>query len=169
MLASVGLGAVKVAATLMAMGLVERAAAERCCSPAVPSWPCRSAASASSALLPLPPGPACLAMPKRHQTVGLLETPACPGAWLHRCCLTDQSPRPPVLSASEKTRPPSWRAEDPTALRLTPPAGLSRPEHALLHWTALVCMMVFVSAFSIGFGPGKWESSAGNLEAFCPS
>ena len=81
----------------------------------------------------------------------------------------DQSPRPPVLSASEKTRPPPG-AEDPTALSLTPPAGLSpAPEDALLHWTALVCMMVFVSAFSIGFGPGRWESSAGNLEAFCLS
>lgn len=167
-LASVGLGAVKVAATLMAMGLVDRAGRR-----ALLLAGCALMALSVSGLglvsfaVPLHSGPACLAVPNATRLSGFPGDSGLPrGLAPPLPPTTDQSPRQPVLSTSEKTRPPPG-AEDPTALSLTPPARLSpTPEHALLHWTALVCMMVFVSAFSIGFGPGKWESSAGNLEAF---
>ncbi|XP_070328826.1 solute carrier family 2, facilitated glucose transporter member 10 isoform X6 [Odocoileus virginianus] len=157
-LASVGLGAVKVAATLTAMGLVDRAGRR-----ALLLAGCALMALSVSGLglvsfaVPLHSGPACLAVPNATRLSGLPGDSSLPrGLAPPLPPTTNQSPGRPVLSTSERTRPPPG-AEDPTALSLTPPGGLSpAPEHALLHWTALVCMMVFVSAFSIGFGPVTW-------------
>ncbi|KAB0382778.1 hypothetical protein FD755_004695 [Muntiacus reevesi] len=157
-LASVGLGAVKVAATLTAMGLVDRAGRR-----ALLLAGCALMALSVSGLglvsfaVPLRSGPACLAVPNATRLSGLPGDPSLPrGLAPPLPPTTDQSPGRPVLSTSARTGPPPG-AEDPTALSLTPPGGLSTAsEHALLHWTALVCMMVFTSAFSIGFGPVTW-------------
>lgn len=163
-LASVGLGAVKVAATLAAMGLVDRAGRR-----ALLLAGCALMALSVSGLglvsfaAPMDSGPSCLAMPNATSPSNLPGDSNPP---------TGSSPRPlpttgknqeePVSSTAEKAKRHP-RAGDPTgppvpALRTAGPAPAAAPERALLHWTALVCMMVFVSAFSFGFGPGRWGS-----------
>ncbi|KAM9056786.1 LOW QUALITY PROTEIN: solute carrier family 2, facilitated glucose transporter member 10 [Megaptera novaeangliae] len=162
-LASVGLGAVKVAATLTAMGLVDRAGRR-----ALLLAGCALMALSVSGIglvsfaVPMDSGPSCLAMPNATRLSGLPGDSGLPrGLAPPLRPMTDQSPGRPVLSTSEKTKPHP-RAGDPTALPLpalsiapaAPPSPA--PEHALLHWTTLVCMMLFVSAFSFGFGPVTW-------------
>ncbi|XP_061064153.1 solute carrier family 2, facilitated glucose transporter member 10 isoform X2 [Eubalaena glacialis] len=165
-LASVGLGAVKVAATLTAMGLVDRAGRR-----ALLLAGCALMALSVSGIglvsfaVPMDSGPSCLAMPNATRLSGLPGDSGLPSGLAPPLRpMTDQSPGRPVLSTSEKTKP-HLGAGDPTALPLpalsiapaAPPSPPSpAPEHALLHWTALVCMMLFVSAFSFGFGPVTW-------------
>ncbi|XP_007185410.2 solute carrier family 2, facilitated glucose transporter member 10 [Balaenoptera acutorostrata] len=162
-LASVGLGAVKVAATLTAMGLVDRAGRR-----ALLLAGCALMALSVSGIglvsfaVPMDSGPSCLAMPNATRLSGLPGDSGLPrGLAPPLRPMTDQSPGRPVLSTSEKTKPHPG-AGDPTtlplpALSIAPAAPPSpAPEHALLHWTALVCMMLFVSAFSFGFGPVTW-------------
>ncbi|XP_019492656.1 PREDICTED: solute carrier family 2, facilitated glucose transporter member 10 isoform X1 [Hipposideros armiger] len=163
MLASVGLGAVKVVATLIAMGLVDRAGRR-----ALLLAGCALMALSVSGIglvsfaVPMDSGPSCLATPNATKLSGLpgdsglpisVSPPPLP--------TTSKSQGEPVLSTSKKTKP-SPGAGEPTAPPLpalgtassAPPSPA--PERALLHWTALVCMMLFVSAFSFGFGPVTW-------------
>ncbi|XP_047396983.1 solute carrier family 2, facilitated glucose transporter member 10 isoform X2 [Sciurus carolinensis] len=162
-LASVGLGAVKVAATLTAMGLVDRVGRR-----ALLLAGCALMALSVSGIglvsfaVPMDSGPSCLAMPNATQQVGL------PGGSV---LLKDSSPTPmprtrgdqrePVLSTPKKTKSHPGRkhvtAPPPSALSTSPAVTPSpAPEHALLRWAALICLMAFVSAFSFGFGPVTW-------------
>ncbi|XP_055964425.1 solute carrier family 2, facilitated glucose transporter member 10 isoform X2 [Sorex fumeus] len=183
-LASVGLGAVKVVATLAAMGLVDRAGRR-----ALLLTGCALMALSVSGIglvsfaLPMDAGPSCLAVPNATGSSGLPG-----GSDLARGL--SASPLPTArekqgelgTSATEKSQPRP-RAWDPT---LSPPAALDTASqtppspasvHALLPWTALVCMMVFVSAFSFGFGPVTWlvlseiypAQIRGRAFAFCNS
>ncbi|XP_057557582.1 solute carrier family 2, facilitated glucose transporter member 10 [Hippopotamus amphibius kiboko] len=162
-LASVGLGAVKVAATLTALGLVDRAGRR-----ALLLAGCALMALSVSGIglvsfaVPMDSGPSCLATPNATRLAGLPGDASLPkGLAPPLLPTTNQSPGRPVLSTSEKTKP-HHGAGDPAgpplaALSIAPPAPPApASEHALLHWTALVCMMVFVSAFSFGFGPVTW-------------
>ncbi|XP_069352305.1 solute carrier family 2, facilitated glucose transporter member 10 isoform X2 [Eulemur rufifrons] len=158
-LASVGLGAVKVAATLTAMGLVDRAGRR-----ALLLAGCALMALSVSGIglvsfaVPMDSGPSCLAMPNATGQTGL---PADPGP------LKGSSPPPMPSTSGDRREPvlstkPHSRAGDPeasplpalsTAFPAPPPAS---PGHRLLRWAALVCLMLFVSAFSFGFGPVTW-------------
>ncbi|XP_024895735.1 solute carrier family 2, facilitated glucose transporter member 10 isoform X1 [Pteropus alecto] len=162
-LASVGLGAVKVAATLAAMGLVDRAGRR-----ALLLAGCALMALSVSGIglvsfaVPMASSPSCLALPNATKLSGLPGDSGLP---------MDISPPPlpttstnqgeSVLSTSEENEP-NPRAGDPTtpllpALSTASSASAApAPERPLLHWTALVCMMVFMSAFSFGFGPVTW-------------
>lgn len=170
-LASVGLGAVKVAATLTAMGLVDRAGRR-----ALLLAGCALMALSVSGIglvsfaVPMDSGPSCLAMPNATRAFSLPGDSGLPtGFSSHPLSTTGKNQEEPVSPTPEKTKHHS-RAGVSTArpapvLSITSPAPPSpAPEHALLHWTALVCMMVFVSAFSFGFGPGRWEFLAGDSE-----
>ncbi|KAB1262933.1 Solute carrier family 2; facilitated glucose transporter member 10 [Camelus dromedarius] len=162
-LASVGLGAVKVAATLTAMGLVDRAGRR-----ALLLAGCALMAFSVSGIglisfaVPMDSGPSCLAEPNATRLSGLPGDSGLPrGLSPPLLPTTGQSPGDPVLSTSEKAKPHPGAgaptAPPPPALSTAPPAPISpAPGRALLHWTALVCMMVFVSAFSFGFGPVTW-------------
>lgn len=163
-LASVGLGAVKVAATLAAMGLVDRAGRR-----ALLLAGCALMALSVSGIglvsfaVPMDSGPSCLAMPNATSLSNLPGDSNLPmGLSSRPLPTTSKNQEEPVSSTSEKAKRHP-RAGDPTvppgpALSTAAPAPASpAPERALLHWTALVCMMVFVSAFSFGFGPGRWE------------
>ncbi|XP_044241801.2 solute carrier family 2, facilitated glucose transporter member 10 isoform X3 [Ursus arctos] len=166
-LASVGLGAVKVVATLMAMGLVDRAGRR-----ALLLAGCALMALSVSGIglvsfaAPMDSGPSCLALPNATRPSGLssLSSPgpsSLPGAITPLPQpTTSENQGKPVSSASKKSKSRP-RAGNPTAAPLpafstASPAPRSAPERALLHWTALVCMMAFVSAFSFGFGPVTW-------------
>ncbi|XP_036085223.1 solute carrier family 2, facilitated glucose transporter member 10 isoform X2 [Rousettus aegyptiacus] len=162
-LASVGLGAVKVAATLAAMGLVDRAGRR-----ALLLAGCALMALSVSGIglvsfaVPMASGPSCLALPNATKLSGLPGDSGLPmGTSPPPLPTTSVNQGEPVLSTSEETGPHP-RARDPT----TPPlpalstassaSAAPAPERPLLHWTALVCMMVFMSAFSFGFGPVTW-------------
>ncbi|KAM6164385.1 solute carrier family 2, facilitated glucose transporter member 10, partial [Rhynchocyon petersi] len=151
-LASVGLGAVKVAATVAAMGLVDRAGRR-----ALLLTGCALMALSVSAIglvcfaMPMDSSPSCLPMPNATRLPGLPEDSTLPlDPSLPPLPTTHQ--REPVLSSYVKTKPYP-RAGDPLAASPEPPSAPGAP---LLHWTALLCMMVFVSAFSFGFGPMTW-------------
>ncbi|XP_014642881.1 PREDICTED: solute carrier family 2, facilitated glucose transporter member 10 isoform X2 [Ceratotherium simum simum] len=162
-LASVGLGAVKVAATLTAMGLVDRAGRR-----ALLLAGCALMALSVSGMglvsfaVPMDSGPSCLAMPNATRLSGLSGDSGLPrGISPPPLPTISKSQAEPVLSTSKKTKPHP-EAGNPTAPLLpalspaSPASPSPAPEQALLHWTALVCMMVFVSAFSFGFGPVTW-------------
>ncbi|XP_046289231.1 solute carrier family 2, facilitated glucose transporter member 10 isoform X1 [Marmota monax] len=162
-LASVGLGAMKVAATLMAVGLVDRVGRR-----ALLLAGCALMALSVSGLglvsfaVPVDSGPSCLALPNATRQAGL------PGG---SDLLQDSAPPPmpraggdpqePALSASKKakTRPAGRdvRTPAPPALSTSSPVTPGpAPQQVVLRWAALVCMMAFVSAFSFGFGPVTW-------------
>ncbi|XP_045384443.1 solute carrier family 2, facilitated glucose transporter member 10 isoform X3 [Lemur catta] len=151
-LASVGLGAVKVAATLTAMGLVDRAGRRAlllagCALMALSV----SGIGLASFAVPMASGPSCLAMPN---ATGHTGRPADPGL------LKGSSPPPMPRTSGDPREPvsstkPHSRARDPAASPLPAPPPAS-PGHALLRWAALACLMLFVSAFSFGFGPVTW-------------
>ncbi|XP_060046748.1 solute carrier family 2, facilitated glucose transporter member 10 isoform X3 [Erinaceus europaeus] len=160
-LASVGLGTVKVVATLIAMGLVDRAGRR-----ALLLAGCALMALSVSGIglvsfaISMDSGPSCLTMPNSTRLPGLPGDSALPSG-------ISPSPLPTpsknhgekVSSISGQSKPHSavWASTGPPFWALgtvapTRPAG----EHVLLHWTALLCMMIFVSAFSFGFGPVTW-------------
>lgn len=160
-LASVGLGAVKVVATLAAMGLVDRVGRRAlllvgCALMALSV----SGIGLASFALPMDAGPSCLGtngtslsgLPERSDLFRDHSAPPLPSAHENQELLD--------MSASEKSKPHS-RVWDPTGMSpvvlhtTSPVPSSSASEHALLPWMALVCMMIFVSAFSFGFGPGE--------------
>nr|XP_023406092.1 solute carrier family 2, facilitated glucose transporter member 10 isoform X3 [Loxodonta africana] len=161
-LASVGLGVVKVVATLTAMGLVDRAGRR-----ALLLAGCALMALSVSGIglvsfaSPMDSGPSCLAMPNATRLPGLHRDSSLPmGSSLPTLPRTHKNQREPVLSASKKTKPRPRAGDSMAAPLLIPstasPVAPSAPGHTVLHWTTLVCLMVFVSAFSFGFGPMTW-------------
>ncbi|XP_039335609.1 solute carrier family 2, facilitated glucose transporter member 10 isoform X3 [Saimiri boliviensis] len=160
-LASVGLGAVKVAATLIAMGLVDRAGRR-----ALLLAGCALMALSVSGIglvsfaVPMDSGPSCLAVPN---ATGQTSFPGDPhllqGSSLPPMPRTNEDQREPILFAAKKTKPHPRSGAAPPQPALSsalPGPPLPAPGHALLRWTALLCLMVFVSAFSFGFGPVTW-------------
>lgn len=164
-LASVGLGTVKVAATLTATGLVDRAGRR-----ALLLSGCALMALSVSGIglvsfaVSLDSGPSCLAT---SNTSRRMDLPRSSG-------LLVRSPPPPVLGTSggqgQPVLPITERTEPHpvTTVSLGPALNTASPvppspvlEHTLLCWSALVCMMVYVSAFSFGFGPGRRAYRAG--------
>ncbi|XP_029774090.1 solute carrier family 2, facilitated glucose transporter member 10 [Suricata suricatta] len=160
-LASVGLGVVKVLATLAAMGLVDRAGRR-----ALLLAGCALMAMSVSGIglvsfaVPMDSGPSCLAMPNATGPSGLAGDSGLPRASTPLPLPTARENQgEPVLLTSETVQPHPG-AGDPPAPALpalspvspTPPT----PGRGLLPWAALVCMMVFVSGFSFGFGPVTW-------------
>ncbi|XP_027631543.1 solute carrier family 2, facilitated glucose transporter member 10 isoform X2 [Tupaia chinensis] len=159
-LASVGLGVVKVAATLMAMGLVDRAGRR-----ALLLAGCALMALSVSGIglvsfaVPMNTGPSCLALPNGTRHMGLpgdlgqrkgSSSPPRPRA--------REDPRQPVSSTKNtqaQTGAGNFTAPAQPALSTATLAPLLlSPGHTLLRWMSLACLMVFVSAFSFGFGPG---------------
>ncbi|KAG8519636.1 Solute carrier family 2, facilitated glucose transporter member 10 [Galemys pyrenaicus] len=177
-LASVGLGAVKVVATLTAMGLVDRAGRRvlllaGCALMALSV----SGIGLVSFAMPMDSGPSCLATPNATRLSGHPGDPDVPPL----LPTTSENHGESVSSTSEQTKSHP-RGGDPTAHPLPTLSTISAPpfpapEHALLHWAALICMMVFVSAFSFGFGPVTWlvlseiypAEIRGRAFAFCNS
>ncbi|KAM7326856.1 hypothetical protein ACRRTK_013223 [Alexandromys fortis] len=180
-LASVGLGTVKVAATLTATGLVDRAGRR-----ALLLSGCALMALSVSGIglvsfaVSLDSGPGCLAISNASQhtdlpqSSGLLKDSS-PSPVLH----TSEDQRQPILPIAERTKP-----HPVTTVSLGPALNAASPappdpilKHTLLCWSALICMMVYVSAFSFGFGPVTWlvlseiypVEIRGRAFAFCSS
>ncbi|XP_032760694.1 solute carrier family 2, facilitated glucose transporter member 10 isoform X2 [Rattus rattus] len=179
-LASVGLGTVKVVATLIATGLVDRVGRR-----ALLLSGCALMALSVSGIglvsfaVSLDSGPSCLATSNASQQVDLPQTPGL----LVRTSLppvlhTSGDQGQPVRSVTERPIHPVITASLGPALNIDSSVPTSPiPEHTLLCWSALVCMMVYVSAFSFGFGPVTWlvlseiypVEIRGRAFAFCSS
>ncbi|XP_041526621.1 solute carrier family 2, facilitated glucose transporter member 10 [Microtus oregoni] len=180
-LASVGLGTVKVAATLTATGLVDRAGRR-----ALLLSGCALMALSVSGIglvsfaVSLDSGPGCLAISNASQQMDLPQSSgllkgSSPSPVLH----TSEDQKQPILPIAERTKP-----HPVTTVSLGPALNAASPappdpilKHTLLCWSALICMMVYVSAFSFGFGPVTWlvlseiypVEIRGRAFAFCSS
>ncbi|XP_021091580.1 solute carrier family 2, facilitated glucose transporter member 10 [Mesocricetus auratus] len=174
-LASVGLGTVKVAATLTATGLVDRAGRR-----ALLLSGCALMALSVSGIglvslaVSLDSGPSCLATSNTSRQTDLHK-----GSFPPPVLQTSGDQGQPFLTITERTK-----RHPVTTVSLGPALNTASPvppapilEHTLLCWAALVCMMVYVSAFSFGFGPVTWlvlseiypEEIRGRAFAFCSS
>ncbi|XP_051832479.1 solute carrier family 2, facilitated glucose transporter member 10 [Antechinus flavipes] len=178
-LASVGLGGVKVAATLVAMGLVDRAGRRvllmaGCAVMAVsvsgiglvgftvsmdPIQGCHPPAGVlnTTSASRLPAFQVDPSLPPLQGTGG---NPGSSGFASTRLTslkmdTSGSKARGTVANSSgaQETIPPTYIPAYGTSNLVT---GFSTSEHWVLNWIALLCMMAFVSAFSFGFGPITW-------------
>ncbi|XP_065547664.1 solute carrier family 2, facilitated glucose transporter member 10 isoform X1 [Lathamus discolor] len=184
-LASVGLGAIKVVATLIAMAFADKAGRRvllmaGCVVMAISV----TTISLTSRVAPLAMARDCKAAADPNGSQSLTQHPLTP--------LSSQSavsPIPPVLDAVRSQADPGFAAtrsltklftstqrrevipdssltqkrgfvgqsKRETVASTGPPfGGAPWAEHMILNWITLLSMMAFVSAFSIGFGPMTW-------------
>ncbi|XP_038015335.1 solute carrier family 2, facilitated glucose transporter member 10 isoform X2 [Motacilla alba alba] len=183
-LASVGLGAIKVVATLVAMALADKAGRRvllmaGCVVMAISV----TTIGLSSRVAPLAVARDCRAAAGPNASLSLSQhplTPVLPQAAV--------SPVPPASGAAKSQAGPGFAATgsltevfasaqskvvpNPSLTQQRDLAGQSRKgalestgpplgaapwaQHTVLNWITLLSMMAFVSAFSIGFGPMTW-------------
>uniref|UniRef100_A0A8D2MBR3 Solute carrier family 2, facilitated glucose transporter member 10 n=1 Tax=Zonotrichia albicollis TaxID=44394 RepID=A0A8D2MBR3_ZONAL len=164
-LASVGLGAIKVVATLVAMALADRAGRRvllmaGCVVMAVSV----TSLGLTSRMAPLAMARDCRAATGPNASQSLSQHP-----------LT-----PPVVPDPSLTQKRDLAGQSRKgALESTSPPLSAAPweQHTVLNWITLLSMMAFVSAFSIGFGPMTWlvlseiypAGIRGRAFAFCNS
>ncbi|XP_054029489.1 solute carrier family 2, facilitated glucose transporter member 10 [Dryobates pubescens] len=179
-LASVGLGAIKVVATLIAMAFADRAGRRvllmaGCVVMAISV----TTIGLSSRIAPLAMARDCKAAVDPNASHSLTQRPLTP--------VSSQlavSPIPPALGAGKGQAGPgfaatrsltkvfgstqstevvpgsslTWKRGLEEAVGSTGPpfSGAPWAEHKVLNWITLLSMMAFVSAFSVGFGPMTW-------------
>ncbi|KFQ60558.1 Solute carrier family 2, facilitated glucose transporter member 10, partial [Pelecanus crispus] len=184
-LASVGLGAIKVVATLVAMAFADKAGRRvllmaGCMVMAISV----ATIGLTSRIAPLAMARDCQAAADPNASHSLTQHPLTP--------VSSQpavSPILPALGAGKSQAGPGFAAtrsltkafastqsrEGVPNSSLTQKRGLV--EHMVLNWITLLSMMAFVSAFSIGFGPMTWlvlseiypAGIRGRAFAFCNS
>uniref|UniRef100_A0A8D0EL21 Solute carrier family 2, facilitated glucose transporter member 10 n=1 Tax=Strix occidentalis caurina TaxID=311401 RepID=A0A8D0EL21_STROC len=181
-LASVGLGAIKVVATLVAMAFADKAGRRvllmaGCVVMAISV----TTIGLTSRIAPLAMARDCKAAGVPSASHSLTPHPLIP--------VSSQpvvSPIPPALGA-RKSQADSFltqkrdlvgQAKEETVRSTGPPfGGTPWTEHIILNWITLLSMMAFVSAFSVGFGPMTWlvlseiypAGIRGRAFAFCNS
>uniref|UniRef100_A0A8C0EM10 Solute carrier family 2, facilitated glucose transporter member 10 n=1 Tax=Bubo bubo TaxID=30461 RepID=A0A8C0EM10_BUBBB len=176
-LASVGLGAIKVVATLVAMAFADKAGRRvllmaGCMVMAISV----TTIGLTSRIAPLAMARDCKAAGVPSASHSLTQHPLIP--------VSSQpvvSPIPPALGARKSQAGPGdlvGQAKEETVRSTGPPfGGTPWTEHIILNWITLLSMMAFVSAFSIGFGPMTWlvlseiypAGIRGRAFAFCNS
>uniref|UniRef100_A0A8C8BA91 Solute carrier family 2, facilitated glucose transporter member 10 n=1 Tax=Otus sunia TaxID=257818 RepID=A0A8C8BA91_9STRI len=185
-LASVGLGAIKVVATLVAMAFADKAGRRvllmaGCVVMAISV----TTIGLTSRIAPLAMARDCKAAGVPSAPHSLTQHPLMP--------VSSQpvvSPIPPALGARKSQAGPGFAAtrsltkafsssQSRETVRSTGPpfGGTPWTEHIVLNWITLLSMMAFVSAFSIGFGPMTWlvlseiypAGIRGRAFAFCNS
>ncbi|KFW73834.1 Solute carrier family 2, facilitated glucose transporter member 10, partial [Phalacrocorax carbo] len=184
-LASVGLGAIKVVATLVAMAFADKAGRRvllmaGCVVMAISV----TTIGLTSRIAPLAMARDCKAAADPNASHSLTQHPL--------TSISSQpalSPIPPALGAGKSQAGPEFAAtrsltkafagtqskESVPNSSFTQKRGLV--EHMVLNWIMLLSMMAFVSAFSIGFGPMTWlvlseiypAGIRGRAFAFCNS
>ncbi|NXP63302.1 GTR10 protein, partial [Chloropsis cyanopogon] len=184
-LASVGLGAIKVMATLVAMALADKAGRRvllmaGCVvmaisvtaigltsrtAPLAMARDCRAATgpnvSHSLSQQPLTPELPQTAVSPVPPASGAVKSQAGPGFAATRSLTevfasTQSKAAVPNPSLTQK-RDLAGQSKEGTLESTGPPLGATpRAQHTVLNWITLLSMMAFVSAFSIGFGPMTW-------------
>uniref|UniRef100_A0A8C3N2U7 Solute carrier family 2, facilitated glucose transporter member 10 n=1 Tax=Geospiza parvula TaxID=87175 RepID=A0A8C3N2U7_GEOPR len=178
-LASVGLGAIKVVVTLVAMALADKAGRRvLLMAGCVVMAMSVTSLGLTSRMSPLAMARDCRAATGPSASQSLSQHPLTPPV-LPQAAV---SPVPPASGAARSqaspdfaaTREPHGRALESTS----PPVGAAPwAQHTALNWITLLSMMAFVSAFSIGFGPMTWlvlseiypAGIRGRAFAFCNS
>ncbi|NWU90907.1 GTR10 protein, partial [Upupa epops] len=184
-LASVGLGVIKVVATLVAMAFADKAGRRvlltaGCVVMAISV----TTIGLTSRIAPLAMPQDCKAATDPNVTHSLTQHPLTPVS--HQSAV---SPIPPAVAAGESQAAPGFgdlwslteafgttqsrevvpdssltqkkglvgqTKEERVGSMGPPPSGAPWAEHMVLNWITLLSMMAFVSAFSIGFGPMTW-------------
>ncbi|KAM6053548.1 solute carrier family 2, facilitated glucose transporter member 10 [Chlamydotis macqueenii] len=178
-LASVGLGAIKVVATLVAMAFADKAGRRvllmagcvvmaisvttiGLTSRVVPlamARDCKAAAdpNASHSLPqhPMMPISSHSAVSPSPPALGAVKSQAGPGFAAMRSS-TQSREVVPNYSLSHKRGLVGQAKEEPVGSTGPPFRGAPWAEHMVLNWIMLLSMMAFVSAFSVGFGPMTW-------------
>ncbi|KFP40087.1 Solute carrier family 2, facilitated glucose transporter member 10, partial [Chlamydotis macqueenii] len=178
-LASVGLGAIKVVATLVAMAFADKAGRRvllmagcvvmaisvttiGLTSRVVPlamARDCKAAAdpNASHSLPqhPMMPISSHSAVSPSPPALGAVKSQAGPGFAAMRSS-TQSREVVPNYSLSHKRGLVGQAKEEPVGSTGPPFRGAPWAEHMVLNWITLLSMMAFVSAFSVGFGPMTW-------------
>ncbi|NXI60900.1 GTR10 protein, partial [Chloroceryle aenea] len=195
-LASVGLGAIKVVATLIAMAFADRAGRRvllmaGCVvmaisvttigltsriAPLAMARDCKAAADPSAShnltQLTLTPVSSQTAVSPTLPALGAVKSQASPGF------ASTQSREVVPSSPLTQKRGLVGQAKQEAVQSTDPPSdGAPWAEHVVLNWITLLSMMAFVSAFSIGFGPMTWlvlseiypAGIRGRAFAFCNS
>ncbi|NXL90301.1 GTR10 protein, partial [Alectura lathami] len=184
-LASVGLGAIKVVATLVAMAFADKAGRRvlllaggvvmaasvttigltSCITPVAMARDCADAAdsNASHSLTQHPLAPLSSQPTGSHIPPALGEgsSQAGPGfvatKGLTKASASAQSREVVAGSSYSQRMGLAGQSIKGTAESTVPPFGdAPLTEHTVLNWITLLSMMAFVSAFSIGFGPMTW-------------
>ncbi|XP_067163620.1 solute carrier family 2, facilitated glucose transporter member 10 [Apteryx mantelli] len=198
-LASVGLGAIKVVATLVAMVFADKAGRRvlliagcvamaisvttigltSCTVPLAMARDCKAAtdpnASHSYTQHPLMPASSRAPVSRFPPALGAGRSQAGPGSAATRGAqsrgvVTDSSHIQKVDLAGQSEK-------ETVGSTGSPVSGVPFTEHMVLNWITLLSMMAFVSAFSIGFGPMTWlvlseiypAGIRGRAFAFCNS
>ncbi|XP_030144517.4 solute carrier family 2, facilitated glucose transporter member 10 isoform X2 [Taeniopygia guttata] len=184
-LASVGLGAIKVVATLVAMALADKAGRRvllmagcvvmaisvttigltSCMAPPAMARDCKAAAGPNAShslsqhpLTPVLPQAAVSPVPPAP---GAAQSQAGPGFAATRSLMevfasTQSKEIVPNPSLARK-RDLAGQPKKGTVESTGPPLSAAPwAQHTVLNWITLLSMMAFVSAFSIGFGPMTW-------------
>uniref|UniRef100_A0A8B9PGD2 Solute carrier family 2, facilitated glucose transporter member 10 n=1 Tax=Apteryx owenii TaxID=8824 RepID=A0A8B9PGD2_APTOW len=159
-LASVGLGAIKVVATLVAMVFADKAGRRvllvaGCVVMAISV----TTIGLTSCTVPLAMARDCKAAADPNASHSYTQHPLMPA-----------SSQAPVSQAGQSEK----ETVESTG---SPVSGVPFTEHMVLNWITLLSMMAFVSAFSIGFGPMTWlvlseiypAGIRGRAFAFCNS
>ncbi|XP_039419564.1 solute carrier family 2, facilitated glucose transporter member 10 [Corvus cornix cornix] len=184
-LASVGLGAIKVVATLVAMALADKAGRRvllmsgcvvmaisvttigltSLMAPLAMARDCKAAAgpNASHSLTQHPPThvvPQSAVSPVPPAS-GAVRSQAGPGfaaaRSLTKVFASTQSKEVVPNSSFSQKRDLAGQSKKGTLESTGPPLGAAPwAQHTVLNWITLLSMMAFVSAFSIGFGPMTW-------------
>ncbi|NXC43862.1 GTR10 protein, partial [Penelope pileata] len=180
-LASVGLGAVKVVATLVAMAFADKAGRRAlliaggvvmaisvttigltsCIAPLAMARDCTADPNTTHSLPQHPPTPPSSQPSGSHLPLALGGGSGQAGSAatksLTKALAIAQSREAVTGSSHTQKMGLAGQSEKETAQSSDPPVG-SAPltEHMVLNWITLLSMMAFVSAFSIGFGPMTW-------------
>lgn len=184
-LASVGLGAIKVVATLVAMAFADKAGRRvllmagcvvmaisvttigltSCIAPLAMARDCKAATDPNAShsltqypLTPIASQPAVSPIPPSPNAV---KSQAGPGFAASRSFTkvfagTQSREAAPKSSLTQKRGLVGQSKKDTVGSTGPPFAGAPWAEHTVLNWITLLSMMAFVSAFSIGFGPSKY-------------
>uniref|UniRef100_A0A8C0U6L9 Solute carrier family 2, facilitated glucose transporter member 10 n=1 Tax=Cyanistes caeruleus TaxID=156563 RepID=A0A8C0U6L9_CYACU len=183
-LASVGLGAIKVVATLVAMALADKAGRRvLLMAGCVVMAFSVTTIGLTSRMAPLAMARDCKAATGPNASHSLSQHPLAPV--LPQSAV---SPVPPAAGAVKSQAGPGFAATrsltnvfastQRTLESTGPPLGPDPwAQHTVLNWITLLSMMAFVSAFSIGFGPMTWlvlseiypAGIRGRAFAFCNS
>ncbi|NXK32834.1 GTR10 protein, partial [Piprites chloris] len=181
-LASVGLGAIKVVATLVAMALADKAGRRvllmaGCVvmaisvttigltsrmAPLAMARDCKALADPNASLSltqhPLSPAFPHSAVSPIPPASGAVKSQAAPATWgLAKVFASTQSKEVVPSSSLMQKRDLVGRSTKGTVESTGPPlAAAPWAQHTVLNWITLLSMMAFVSAFSIGFGPMTW-------------
>uniref|UniRef100_A0A8C0J542 Solute carrier family 2, facilitated glucose transporter member 10 n=1 Tax=Chelonoidis abingdonii TaxID=106734 RepID=A0A8C0J542_CHEAB len=154
-LASVGLGVMKVIATLVAMVFADKAGRRvLLIAGCVVMSVSVTAIGLTSWTVPLDKARDCKTATEPNASYTIAQHPMQPGS--SQPAVTRNREIITESSHTQKMDLPNQSNEETVQNTSSPFSDTPNKEHMILNWITLLSMMAFVSAFSIGFGPMTW-------------